>query len=143
LAHGFFFGTIHSIGHLVHRLERCPDKTEARGSIPRMPTTLYILHLLQLDSSFVYTNGMKENYWFRAHRYGYGWSPSSWQGWIVIIAYLIANIYFIAQAIMQFQSEVDIFMNIVPKVFIFSALLIIITYLKGEPVAWRWGKKKK
>ena len=27
------------------------------------------------------------NYWFRAHRFGVGTAPRSWQGWLVTIAY--------------------------------------------------------
>lgn len=34
------FVKIYSLGQLVHRLERFPDKKEARGSTPRLPTFL-------------------------------------------------------------------------------------------------------
>lgn len=27
---------------------------------------------------------MKNNYWFRKKKYGWGWVPNSWQGWLVI-----------------------------------------------------------
>lgn len=86
---------------------------------------------------------MKEKYWFRARKYGYGWSPSTWQGYLVVILYLGGNIYYLLDSLPGAQSEVDIFFRFVPKVLIFSAMLIIITYLKGEPVAWQWGKEEK
>ena len=86
---------------------------------------------------------MKEKYWFRAGRYGYGWSPSTWQGWLVVLFYVVANVYSLIQAIGETQSEEALFFAYIPKVLLFSALLIIITYLKGEPVAWHWGEKKK
>ena len=26
--------------------------------------------------------------WFKAKKYGYGWYPATWQGWLVILVYL-------------------------------------------------------
>ncbi len=86
---------------------------------------------------------MKEKYWFRGHKYGYGWSPSTWQGWVVILLYAAANIYSFIDVDGMSHSLSDTFFAFIPRVFIFAALLIIVTYLKGEPVAWHWGKQKK
>ena len=27
--------------------------------------------------------------WFKAKEYGWGWYPSSWQGWIILLIYLL------------------------------------------------------
>jgi len=29
--------------------------------------------------------------WFGPRRYGWGWSPSSWQGWVVTIAFVVVS----------------------------------------------------
>ena len=28
--------------------------------------------------------------WFKAKRYGWGWTPSAWQGWMVLLVYLVS-----------------------------------------------------
>lgn len=48
-------------GQLVHRLERVPDKNEARGSIPRLPTQFQSIFffLIEIDPFLDYTIFMK------------------------------------------------------------------------------------
>lgn len=77
-------------------------------------------------------------YWFKAKTYGYGWYPATWQGWLIFLAYL-----------MILGALVCILENNVAKylvfyfiaIFIFTGLLIYVSYKKGEPAKWRWGKK--
>jgi len=63
------------------------------------------------------------NYWFKAKNYGLGWTPASWQGWIIlksvtgnITGFLLENIVFIG-------------------------ILFMICMMTGEKPKWRWGKK--
>lgn len=77
---------------------------------------------------------MAKKYWFKAHSHGYGWSPDSWEGWIVFLIYLGCLVYTF--------SISDTLVNFIPQFLIFSASLLIIAYLKGEPTHWRWEKKK-
>ncbi|HZE87739.1 MAG TPA: hypothetical protein VE090_06075 [Methylomirabilota bacterium] len=86
---------------------------------------------------------MAQKYWFKAHQYGYGWSPSSWQGWLVFFLYIAAIVYSFIQIDMTSHSVSDTLLNFLPRIFIFSALLIIVTYLKGEPTSWHWGERKE
>ena len=76
-----------------------------------------------------------KKYWFRAKRYGWGWgSPSSWQGWGVLVLYIALNVgifYFI-------DSKTDA--GGYGIYFILSTLIFItICYFKGEKLGWRWG----
>jgi FtsH-binding integral membrane protein len=79
---------------------------------------------------------MKVNYWFKAHKSGYGWHPSSWQGWLVVIVYLAVCVYSFLKIDKQSQSVSDAIFGFLPSFFIFTALLIAITYLKGESIVW-------
>jgi hypothetical protein len=74
-------------------------------------------------------------YWFRAKKYGWGWTtPATWQGWTIYAAYFAA----IAGCLVSIQTESQRAICIVS----ITALLIIVVVLKGErPLAWRWGKK--
>jgi hypothetical protein len=79
-----------------------------------------------------------ENYWFRAKRYGWGWGlPLTWQGWIVLIAY----IGFVVAGTYIFPPEENKAVFIV-VVILLSLIFIAICWIKGEPTRWRWGKDK-
>lgn len=78
----------------------------------------------------------KREIWFPAKKYGWGWGfPTCWQGWAVLIAYFALLI-----AGMRFFRDGE---NAAPFVVYFtviSAALIAVSWWKGEPPRWRWGK---
>jgi hypothetical protein len=79
-----------------------------------------------------------KKYWFKAKTYGYGWYPATWQGWLILLTYLIVLMS------LMYIFEIDIEKYLVfyfIAVFILTGLLIYISYKKGEPAKWRWGKK--
>ena len=80
----------------------------------------------------------KTNYWFKAKTYGYGWYPATWQGWVTILVYLVI----LAGLIYIFETNVEKYLVFyLVSVFVSSGLLVCISYKKGEPTKWRWGKK--
>jgi hypothetical protein len=84
---------------------------------------------------------MTEQYWFKAHKSGYGWHPSTWQGWLVIVLYLGFLIHSFIQIDSHSHSVSDTLIGFLPRFLIFTALLTILTYLKGESITW--GEKGK
>lgn len=74
-----------------------------------------------------------KNYWFKRRRYGYGWFPTTWQGWAVIGVYLVGMIA-IATAAEENPSVVILFLILL------TAGLLTVTYQKGPKPKWRWGK---
>ena len=79
---------------------------------------------------------LKENYWFSAKKYGYGWGlPARWQGWLVLIAYVAAMI--VALGWWHGSPQVRTF---VPSAVGLTAVFMLICWWKGEPPRWRWGK---
>ncbi|HWY78956.1 MAG TPA: hypothetical protein VNW29_01220 [Candidatus Sulfotelmatobacter sp.] len=84
---------------------------------------------------------MKNQYWFQANKSGYGWHPANWKGWVILFLYLA----FLAQSFLQiagnFHSVSDTIINFFPRFLLFSAILTVITYLKGESITW--GAKGK
>ncbi|MFC7336623.1 hypothetical protein ACFQY0_05505 [Haloferula chungangensis] len=78
----------------------------------------------------------RENYWFPAKRYGWGWGlPCSWQGWVVMIIYLAAVV---ALAFM-FDSVENVF-PFVAAVMGATTIFLWVCWKKGEPAKWRWGQ---
>jgi len=76
-------------------------------------------------------------YWFPAKQYGWGWGPPvAWQGWLVLLAFsalMVAGIF-----VFPPQRGPLIFML---YTLVLCIALVAVCYLKGEPPAWRWGKK--
>lgn len=71
-------------------------------------------------------------FWFKAKNYGWGWYPSSWQGWGILCVFFVlvgANFNRIDSAF-------------IPRTFVLTLLLILICYKKGEKPEWRWKGKK-
>jgi hypothetical protein len=74
-------------------------------------------------------------YWFPAKRYGWGWGPpSTWQGWIVLLAYVVlvlGGIPFVQVSGGSFLYPA--------YVLVLTIVLVAICWLTGEPPRWRWG----
>jgi hypothetical protein len=76
-------------------------------------------------------------YWFPAKKYGWGWGfPITWQGWSVFIGYFVL----VGMGFLIFPPAYERPMFILYTV-ILTAVLIGVCYAKGEPPAWRWGRK--
>ncbi len=87
-------------------------------------------------------NSKRTDYWFKRRRYGYGWIPVSWQGWLVVLAFVVF-VLLGALSIKDvpentFTKEVAFYLLFV---FIATTALVKISYLKGPKPKWRWGKK--
>lgn len=81
---------------------------------------------------------MSKKLWFKAKRYGWGWTPSSWEGWLVIFTAIL----FIVLDSLQLdkvskQIPYLLFLRIVTVI----GVLIFICYKKGEKPGWGWGGK--
>lgn len=81
--------------------------------------------------------------WFKAKDYGWGWQPSSWEGWLVLVLYLVFIIkVFWGIDDSQMYSDSDAMVRFILPMILSTTALIIVCYKKGEKPEWRWGKKK-
>jgi hypothetical protein len=77
----------------------------------------------------------ERRYWFPAKRYGWGWGPpSSWQGWLVMAAFLALVI----AGVVVFRPDRQPGLFFV-YLLVLCALLTGVCWLTGEPARWRWG----
>lgn len=81
-------------------------------------------------------------YWFKRRRYGYGWVPVTWQGWLMLLA-LIASTIIAALTVLGTDqdpptSRLALFIVLV---FIFISLFVFVTSKVSPAAKWRWGKK--
>lgn len=77
--------------------------------------------------------------WFKRKLYGWGWTPATWQGWLVILVYIILFVFILNNLNDSFNLKEMIFKIILPC-FVLVSLLIFICYKKGEKPRWQWGK---
>jgi len=79
---------------------------------------------------------MNKKIWFRRKLYGWGWYPSTLEGWLVILVWAIVFISLMSR--IDHEGLKNIFF-----VFIITGLLIYVCYKKGEKPRWQWGKRKE
>lgn len=82
-----------------------------------------------------------KKYWFKAKNYGWGWTPSTWQGWLVLALFILVNIYIFKDIEQGSYSASSVFLNFILPSILSVVVLIIICYRTGEKPGWRWGKK--
>lgn len=84
-----------------------------------------------------------KNYWFEAKRYGWGWTPASREGWLIMLAWILAIVYISSKAESVARAGGDVLMKITLPIGILTALLLVICYKTGERPSWHWGDKDK
>ena len=76
----------------------------------------------------------REQAWFPAKRYGYGWGiPRRWQGWVVMLGYFAALLGGRPYA----HHSVGL---LIAYVLALTTIFVAICFWKGEAARWRWGK---
>jgi len=80
--------------------------------------------------------------WFRAKNYGWGWYPSSWQGWLVLAIFIVYVSWAAFDLDAHQHSVSDLLINLLPRVGLAVIVLLLICWKTGEKPEWRWGKPK-
>lgn len=84
--------------------------------------------------------------WFRAKRYGWGWVPNSWQGWLALVVYVLVLVLLAFIFLPHPKggslptSQLVIFL-----LFALSATMFLlgVCFSRGEQPRWQWGDRKK
>jgi len=90
-----------------------------------------------------YIKDNPEKKWFKAKLYGWGWTPATWQGWLVILVFiglLAADFY---RLDLDSNSASDTLRPFFLDMILLVGLLLWICYKKGEKPRWQWGVPKK
>lgn len=93
-----------------------------------------------------YVEYLKDNpkgYWFRRKLYGWGWTPVRWQGWVVVLVFVVLLLW--SGFSLSDSSEVTeqqltwFFVRLIVLV----GALFFICFKKGEKPRWQWGFPEK
>ncbi len=87
-------------------------------------------------------NSQKQKMWFRAKRYGFGWTPSTWEGWLVMLFYILLAVLGANRIVSMADDSGVVGMSIALFMIPLTVVLILVCYIKGEKPRWRWGEKK-
>lgn len=77
--------------------------------------------------------------WFKRKKYGWGWTPSTWQGWLSIAVYIFLLCLYPLSVTDEKSFSVGVFSIIA---IVLTAGLFVLCYIKGEKPAWSWGDDK-
>lgn len=89
-----------------------------------------------------YINDNPQKLWFKRKLYGWWWTPVTWQGWLVIIMYIVLVVTF-ALTIDEDSPAREVVFTFLLPIALLTAALIRICYKKGETPRWQWGLPKK
>jgi hypothetical protein len=89
-----------------------------------------------------YLNDNPEGHWFKRKLYGWGWTPVHWQGWVVVLVYIILLLAFAFTIDENSPPRELVFTFFLPLVLL-TGTLIRICYKKGEKPKWMWGLPKE
>lgn len=81
--------------------------------------------------------------WFRAHRYGYGWSPATWEGWVLLLMMFILALFVGYIVDTHSHSISDMLITAFPFWFLILTTFFAIVHRNGEKPKWWWGHKKE
>jgi hypothetical protein len=74
---------------------------------------------------------MNKKFWFKRKRYGWGWTPSSTEGWVVLAVYVLILVLFL-RFVKTDPGSVYLLVSS------FTAILLFVCYLTGEKPRWQW-----
>jgi hypothetical protein len=80
--------------------------------------------------------------WFKRKRYGWGWYPVTWQGWVATLVYVVLVLGFALTIDENSSVPNEIFFTFLFPVLLLTLTFIRIAYKKGEKPKWQWGEKE-
>lgn len=90
-----------------------------------------------------YLKDNPEGYWFKRKLYGWGWTPARWQGWLVILVFLLLVVLNFYRRDSYAHSASD---TLRPFLLETAALILILFFIcrkTGEKPRWQWGCSQK
>lgn len=80
------------------------------------------------------TPAPRKKYWFAANKFGFGWTPITMEGWVVVITYLVVNIVNFLRINRTTETLSQTFGSWFPEAFVLTFILIYICLKKGDRI---------
>ena len=75
---------------------------------------------------------MNKKIWFKAKKFGLGWRPITWQGWIITAAYVIAIVSVFRKVDAGSHSNSDTLIGFALPFILITAIFLLICYRTGD-----------
>lgn len=86
-----------------------------------------------------YLKDNPKGYWFKAKLYGWGWTPATWQGWLVLVLFiglLLWNGFSVSENSAVTETELTWFFV---RLIVIVLILLAVCWKTGEKPRWQWG----
>ncbi len=88
---------------------------------------------------------MSGQLWFRAKRYGWGWTPATWQGWLVTTVYVAGVVVWAVHVASRPDATIGWHYGarawlIALPILLWTVMFMAVGWIKGERPRWHWGK---
>ncbi len=74
-----------------------------------------------------------KKHWFVRKRYGWGWTPATWEGWMVLAIW--GALFYWSMRGVDHEGWKNIAVGM-----LFTVVLILVCFKTGEKPKWQWGK---
>lgn len=77
--------------------------------------------------------------WFRARSYGWGWTPNTWEGWVLTLGFIAVIVG--GSALYEAMPSTPLARIFIPFMILFTIIFVSICYFTGEKPEWKWAGK--
>lgn len=84
---------------------------------------------------------MRNKLWFKAKSYGWGWTPVTWQGWVIVLVFVVYEVFLSLLIGNSFDSRAGVTTFLFLTALAVSVLIAICLQF-GETPHWSWGEKQ-
>jgi hypothetical protein len=96
-----------------------------------------------IEEYSTYIKNNPEGYWFKRKLYGWGWTPATWQGWVITLVFVALIVLVVYRFDPEGHSAKDVLTTFIPQVALLVLLLMLVCYKTGEKPKWQWGIPEK
>lgn len=92
-----------------------------------------------------YIRDNPNHYWFKRKLYGWGWTPATREGWLVLFGFMVliaGNAVRLEMTVQSIESETKFVTLFIGQTLLLVLILITICYKTGESPRWQWGIPK-
>lgn len=83
---------------------------------------------------------MKKKIWFKAKRFGWGWYPATWEGWLITLVVVICAIIIGLNANTLAPNDTQgVLLEFLLPLVVLIYVFLLVAHAKGEKPGWRWG----
>jgi hypothetical protein len=85
--------------------------------------------------------GKEKKIWFRRKKYGWGWYPANWKGWVALATYVV---FAVGGKYVLFTplKEKNVLWWFLGYLIVISVVFVVLARKKGESPRWQWGRPK-